>query len=370
MKMRNSKFEVRSGRWVQSSACEVRRAPRFTTSAFTLMEVILSLSLLALLSSMVFGIVRVSMTTAMETRQVQLENDELNRFISLCRHSFQSLPSTAILTLKITDTSQPIKQELTMSGAPDAFSFGLNPMSYNDTIIGTRPDYVATEAAESGQQLYYLAISRKDIIPKNPDTGDVVAQTTGEGVAAPDDQGRYWMPLMQNVSSLTWRFYKVADDTWVEEWDDTNLPQLVEMNLLLAERALPIRVVFALPAVKLAGANPALRPQTSTSSSSSQGGDGGGGGGGNNGGRGGNNQDGGRGRGDGGDRGRGNDGGGRGRGDEGGGRGDSPQGGPGGPGGGRGGPGGGGQGNFGGGAQPQGGGGGSTGAPSGGGGGR
>lgn len=336
------------------------------------MEVILSLSLLALLSGMVFGIVRVSMTTAMETRQVQLENDELNRFISLCRHSFQSLPSTAILTLKITDTSQPIKQELTMSGAPDAFSCGLNPMSYNDTIIGTRPDYAATEAAESGQQIYYLALSRKDIIPKDPDTGEIVAQTTGEGVAAPDDQGRYWMPLMQNVSSLTWRFYKAADDTWVEEWDDTNLPQLVEMNLLLAERTLPIRVVFALPTVKLAGANPALRPQTSTSSSSDQSG---GGGGGNNGGRGGNNQDGGRGRGDGGDRGRGNDGGGRGgdggdrgRGD-GGGRGGPSQGGPGGPGGGRG-PGGGGQGNFGGGAQPQGGGGGSTGAPSGGGGGR
>lgn len=252
------------------SEVEVRRAPRFTTSAFTLMEVILSLSLLALLSGMVFGIVRVSMTTAMETRQVQLENDELNRFISLCRHSFQSLPSTAILTLKITDTSQPIKQELTMSGAPDAFSFGLNPMSYNDTIIGTRPDYAATEAAESGQQLYYLALSRKDIIPKDPDTGDVVAQTSGEGVAAPDDLGRYWMPLMQNVSSLTWRFYKVDDDTWVEEWDSTNLPQLVEMNLLLAERTLPIRVVFALPTVKLAGANPALRPQTTTSSTSDQ----------------------------------------------------------------------------------------------------
>ncbi|WP_206026416.1 hypothetical protein [Roseimicrobium sp. ORNL1] len=354
------------------SEVEVRRAPRFTTSAFTLMEVILSLSLLALLSGMVFGIVRVSMTTAMETRQVQLENDELNRFISLCRHSFQSLPSTAILTLKITDTSQPIKQELTMSGAPDAFSFGLNPMSYNDTIIGTRPDYAATEAAESGQQLYYLALSRKDIIPKDPDTGDVVAQTSGEGVAAPDDLGRYWMPLMQNVSSLTWRFYKVDDDTWVEEWDSTNLPQLVEMNLLLAERTLPIRVVFALPTVKLAGANPALRPQTTTSSTSDQGG---GGGGGNNGGRGGNNQDGGRGRGDGGDRGRGSDGGGRG----GDGRGRGGPGGPGGPDGGGRGPGGGGpgggqgqgqgQGNFGGGAQPRGGGGGSTGAPSGGGGG-
>lgn len=311
-----------------------------------------------MLSGMVFGIVRVSMTTAMQNRQIQLENDELNRFIALCRHSFQSLPATAILTLTITDTSQPVKQELSLSNAPDAFSFGMNPMSYNDTIIGIRPDYAATEASETGQQLYYLALSREDIIPKDPDSGEVVAQTTGEGVAAPDDQGRYWMPLMQNVTSLTWRFYQVNDDTWVEEWDSTDLPQLVEMNLLLAERTQPIRVVFALPTVKLAGANPALRPQTSTSSSSQDSGGGGGGGGNNDGGRGGNNQDGGRGRGDGGDRGRGGDGGrGRGDGGDGGGRGGPPPGGPGG-----------GQGNFGGGAQPRGGGGGSTSAPSGGGG--
>jgi prepilin-type N-terminal cleavage/methylation domain-containing protein len=336
---------------------------------FTLIELVLSLSLLAMLSSMVFGIVRVSMTTAMQTRQIQLENDELNRFIALCRHSFQSLPSTAVLTLTITDTAQPVKQELTLSNAPDAFSFGLNPMSYDDTIIGTRPDYAATEASTTGQQLYYLALSRKDIIPKDPNSGEVVAQTSGEGAAAPDDQGRHWMPVMQNVSSLTWRFYKVDDDTWVEEWDSTNLPQLVEMNLLLAERTQPIRVVFALPTVKLAGANPALRPQTTSTSANQTGG--GGGGGNNDGGRGGNNQDGGRGRGDGGDRGRGGDSG-RGRGDDGGrgdgggGRGGPPQGGPGG-GRGPGGPGGG-QGNSGGGMQPQGGGGGSTSAPSGGGG--
>lgn len=329
---------------------------RIPNSAFTLLELVLSLSLLAMLSGMVFGVVRVSMTTAMQNRQIQLENDELNRFIALCRQSFQSLPATAILTLEITDTAQPVKQELTLSGAPDAFSFGLNPMSYDDTIIGIRPDYAATQGSTTGQQLYYLAISREDIIPKDPESGEVIAQTTGEGVAAPDDQGRYWMPLMQNVTSLTWRFYKVDDDTWVEEWDDTDLPQLVEMNLLLNERTLPIRVVFALPTVKLAGANPALRPQTSSSSSSQSGG--GGGGGGNNGGRGGNNnQDGGRGRGDGGDRGRGGEGGGRG---DGGSRGGPSQGGTGGRG-----PGGG---NFQGGPQPSGGGGGSTGAPSGGGG--
>lgn len=348
------------------------------SQGFTLIELVLGLTLLAMLTTTVFSIVRVSMDNALLTQQIQKENDEVTRFVSLCRQGFQSLPATAVLTLKITDTSQPVKQELTLSGAPDAFSFGLNPMSYKDTILTLRPDYAITEQAGTGQSLYYMGLSREDLIPTDPNQGPLIAQTSGTDVSAPDDQGRYWMPLFTNVVSLTWRFYKSSDDTWVEEWDSVDLPQLIEMNLLLHERTLPMRVVFALPTVKLAGANPALAPKTGTSSTNQGGGNSGNntGGGNNNSGGGNNGRDSGRGRGDGGDRGGRGD---RGRGDGGGQEGPGGRG-PGGPGGrGPGGPGGqgqpqggggrtggGGQ-NGGSGAQPGGGGGGFNGAPSGGG---
>lgn len=332
---------------------------------FTLLELVLALTILAMLTTTVFSIVRASMDNAMFTQQLQKENDEVNRFVALCRQAFQSLPSTAILTLTITDTAQPVKQELTLSGAPDAFSFGVNPMSYKDTILCIRPDYAATQASQDGQPLYYLGLSREDLIPTDPNQGPAISQTTGNDVSAPDDQGRYWMPLISNALSLTWRFYKVADDTWVEEWDSTDLPQLVEMNLLLQDRTLPLRVVFALPTIKLAGANPSLVPRTTTTSSGSSNQQGQGGG--NNSGQGGGNNSrdgGGRGREDGGDRGRGDSGrGGGGQRGPGQGQGSGQGGGPGQGGGGR--PGG--SQNFQPGAQPGGGGGGSNGAPSGGG---
>ncbi len=348
-------------------------APRLR-QAFTLIEVVMALSILALLSGMVFGIMRVSLKTAVETQKMQMENDEVSRFIMLCRHTLQNLPGTSILSLKVIQTGDPVQQELTISGVPEAFAFGSNPMSYKDSILGMRPDVPATEASQEGINLYYMGLSREDLIPNDPSQKNNIASGTGEGLATPDDQGRFWMPLLSGVTSITWRFYKEDGDTWEEEWDSTDLPQLVEMNLMLQGRTVPIRSVFALPTTKLTAANPALAIKTSTSTSGSNSSTQGGGGG-NNGNRGGDR---------GGDRGRGGDS--RGGGDRGGqtgqgGRGGPGQGGDSRGGGGRGGEGaggrtgGGGQGgnsgnNGGGSSQQGGGGGGSTGGASAGGGGR
>jgi prepilin-type N-terminal cleavage/methylation domain-containing protein len=294
----------------QHGAARVSSASMWLRSGFTLLELILGLSLLALFTVMVTGVMRSSLRSVFWAQQMQLETDQLNRFILLCRQTFQNLPSTAILTLKITETGMPVQQELTISGVPEAFAFGTNPMSYKDSILGLRPDLVATEAInndptaqlpQGDARLYFIGLSREDLIPTDPTQANKIASTTGEGLAMPDDQGRVWMPLLANVTSVSWRFYKEDEDLWKEEWDSTDLPQLVEMNLVLQGRTLPLRSVFALPTTKLTAANPSLAPKTSTqsSSSSSQQNTGG-----NNGG---NNRGGGNDRGKGSDGGRGND---------------------------------------------------------------
>lgn len=240
------------------------------SSAFTLLEVILSLTLLALLSGMVFGIVRVSLRTAMETRQVQIENDQLNQFIKLCRHTFQNLPATATLTLEITQRGTPSQQELTISGVPEFFAFGGNPISYEDSILGLRPDLEATQNSTTGQIQYYIGTSREDLITTDGNLGNSAAiRASTSGIAAPDDQGRYWMPLLPGVLSLNWKFFNEAENIWEEEWDSATLPVLIEMNLLMVDRTYPIRMVYALPTTKLSEANARLAT-TSTSSGGNQ----------------------------------------------------------------------------------------------------
>lgn len=248
--------------------------------AFTLLEVIIALTILAMFSGTLFAIIRGSVKAATEIRHVESENDQVNHFIRLCRQSFQNLPSTATLTLKVTQTGTPAMQELTIGNANEMFSFGPNPISYKDTTIGLRPVTEDPKTGEDGAPIYTISITREDIIPTDGNQNNALIRSSGVGVLAPDDQGRVWMPLLPDVASLTWRGYKSEDDTWQEEWSSSTPPELIEMNLQLNGRANPIRVVFTLPTIKLAGANPALRPQTPKTSPvlpSATGNDGGGG---------------------------------------------------------------------------------------------
>jgi len=256
---------------------------------FTLLEVVIALTLLAIFSGTLFSIVRGSVQAATEIEKVQQTNDQVNRFIALCRQTFQNLPATAILTLTITQSTSPVQQELGISGVPECFPFGISPISYKETILGIRPDMVAMQKSVDGIPLYYLGLSREDLIPTNTRQSAGISRSTGAGIAAADDQGRYWMPLLPDVTTFSWRFYKKDEDTWEEEWDSTSLPELVEMNLLLRDRSLPIRVVFALPTAKLTAADASLAPATGTTNST-QNGQGSGGGNNGGGGRGGNNQ--------------------------------------------------------------------------------
>jgi prepilin-type N-terminal cleavage/methylation domain-containing protein len=251
-----------------------RRAAR----GFTLLEMVLALIIIAMLSTAVYGILSTSVSTATQVQNDQIEADQVNQFIRLCRQAFQNLPSTATITLTTTQPGTPAIQEFTISGAPECFSFGTNPISYKDTIISTRPNQDATNATPDGSPIYDISITREDIIPSDGNSSPVTVQASLSGALAADDQGRTWLPLLPNVDSLTWRLYQDDDTQWVDEWSNTNLPQLVEMTLQMHGRTTPMRVVFTIPGTKIAGANANLKP-TATATTDDGGGGGGAGGG-------------------------------------------------------------------------------------------
>src|SRR5689334_15070622 len=97
----------RSGRPLQG------RHPRHL-QAFTLLEVVVALTMLAMFSGTLFALIRGSVKAAAEIQQLQKDNDQVNRFIAICRQAFQNLPVTAIITLTVTETSTPSLQELTI----------------------------------------------------------------------------------------------------------------------------------------------------------------------------------------------------------------------------------------------------------------
>ena len=215
------------------------------------MEVVIALTILGMIMGTLFAIIQGSVRAAAQIEQLQRENDAINRFLDLSRKAFTTLPSTATLTLTALDPNNPLSsgQELTISGSTHCFSFGLSPISYEDTILGLRPDpNGATD--ENGLLLQYLSLSREDLIPQTDDSGMALRQET-TGLSAPDEQGRYWMPLLPDVVQLKWRFYKEDDQTWLEEWDDSDWPDLIEIQLQMRDRTTPIRMVYSLPTIQI-----------------------------------------------------------------------------------------------------------------------
>jgi hypothetical protein len=194
---------------------------------------------------------------------VQRENDGINRFLELCRKTFTTLPSTATLTLTALDTNVDAGQELTISGAPNCFGFGMRPISYSDTILGLRPDPAGTADANEAV-LNYLCLSREDLIAQS-DSRDIALRQEVSGLAAPDEQGRYWMPLLADVVSLKWRFYQEEDDTWLEEWSESGWPQLIEVQLLMRDRLTPLRMVYSLPVIQITAGTGGGASQTTPS---------------------------------------------------------------------------------------------------------
>ncbi|MDZ4286889.1 MAG: hypothetical protein U0984_02965 [Prosthecobacter sp.] len=248
------------------------------------MEVVIALTILSMITGTLFAIIQGSVRGAAQIEQLQRENDSINRFLDLCRKSFTTLPSTATIKLALVQDMEPVQQELTISGSPSCFAFGFNPITYKDTILGLRPD-PAGATDQNGALIQYLSLSREDLIPETDDNAMALRQET-TGLAAPDEQGRHWMPLLPGVVQLKWRFYKADDDTWLEEWDDSEWPALVEVQLVMKDRTNPIRMVYSVPVIKLTvgtgqtSSSSGSSSSSTTNNSSNQGGQGGGPGGG------------------------------------------------------------------------------------------
>lgn len=251
-------------------SCSTLLAQRSPLHGFTLMEIVIAMTILGMITGTLFALIQGSVRGAAEIERIQRENSSINRFLDICRKTFTTMPSTATLTLTLLDPNSPTTsgQELTISGAPHSFGFGFNPLSYQDTILGLRPD-PAGATDQNGATLNYLCLSREDLIPQTDESGLAMRQET-TGLSAPDEQGRYWMPLLPDVVTLKWRFYKEADQTWLEEWDDGNWPDLIEVQLLMKDRTLPIRMVYSVPTIQLV-AGRVTTTTTDTSSSANAG---------------------------------------------------------------------------------------------------
>lgn len=210
------------------------------------MEVVLGLTVMALLAGTMFLVVQSSIRAATEIETVQKESARVKRFLKLLRETFQTLPAGATLELKL-EGQAPLMQELIVRGAPQGLVWGAEPTNSSPFTLAMR--YRPESALDPSIPPYFLGISRESFFKRKASANGEPEQEVGSGAMdkiLPDEKGRYWMELLPAVESVTWRFYEAEKKFWHEE-RPAQRPPLVELVLVPKERRIPIRVVFAIP---------------------------------------------------------------------------------------------------------------------------
>ncbi|MBM3857377.1 MAG: prepilin-type N-terminal cleavage/methylation domain-containing protein [Verrucomicrobia bacterium] len=199
--------------------------------AFTILEVILAMAVLALLSGAIYAISMAAMQATRETLEEELTIRRLEGFLRITRDAFLNLPSNGSVYL---DTASG-------SGIPDLYFekgsslFGIPSLGGGTLVLAARPRPNGTRT---------FSVLR---IPQNVQGSDR-DQLYEKG---------NWISLLPNVIKPHWSFFRNGE--WLDEWPQgAGRPQLVRLEMNLRALPHPIVATFYLPPTSGMGAVPSL----------------------------------------------------------------------------------------------------------------
>ena len=225
---------------------------------FSLIEVVVSMVILSLILGSVFGVVWRATDSAADLRAMDARDQQVSRFLSLYRETLESLPVGASVTITPAAESTSGQEEMKIAGATTAYAMGVGSDTDGETIIALR---VQTEKPVGELEsyvgpLYRVAVSREDFKPIVDDNDMAIRTDETDPFFEIDEEGRYWLPLLDNIVSMSWRYWNAEQREWVEIWEEGNMPEMLELSLLDPWRPAPLRVVFEMPAHLVEGSTP------------------------------------------------------------------------------------------------------------------
>lgn len=213
------------------------------SKAFTLVEIVVAMTILALISGTVMAILVQAGDTAAGIRDMDKKDEEIARFLDLLKRTVETLPVDA--TIEMVPASESVSgfPEMKISNAVGAFTFGEDIGTAGELTIGLQ---VQAESDLDGQ-FFELAISRDSFSPDDTDGDGMVFGAGAEEFLTADAEGRYWLPLVSDIISATWKYWDEDASEWLTEWQEENLPPLLEFVVEDSHRPGPVRVVFEVP---------------------------------------------------------------------------------------------------------------------------
>ncbi len=191
--------------------------------AFTLLEIVLAVTILAMMSLSIYRFVQTNVTALRISSEVNATDAQYSGLENLLASQWQSLsPGRGSLLgepLKLGDRS---RDEIT-------WICGAGPGLLTRYAIGDYRVNMRLRPVARGKNEMELGVIRQ---PAD---------------AADESAGDNWTPLLPNVQSLQLRYFDPRLNTWVDKWTDTvTLPRLVKVTIGRANNAVPWEAVVAL----------------------------------------------------------------------------------------------------------------------------
>ena len=193
-------------------------------SAFTLLEIVLAVAILAMMSMAIYRFVATNLTALRVSAEANAADAQYSGFLNLLTVQWQSLPSGLGAMV-----GEPLK---------------LNERSRDEVtwICGPGPGLLTRYAAGE-----YRVSLRLRPVTKESDKMEIGVMRKPTGDAVGNAENETWVPLLDNVRTLQIRYFDPRLNTWVDRWTDTiTLPRLVKVTVGRGDAAVPWEAIVAL----------------------------------------------------------------------------------------------------------------------------
>ena len=193
-------------------------------SAFTLLEIVLAVAILAMMSVAIYRFVQTNLVAMRISTMTNLSDAEYAGFASLLSTEWATLPAGAGALL-----GEPLK---------------LNERSRDEItwISGAGPGLLTRYA--TGE---YRVSMRLRPMSNEADGMEVGFMRQGFNEGTVDDSVESWIPLLRNVQTMKISYFDPRLNVWVEKWSDTiTLPRFVRVVIGRADNPVPWEVIVPL----------------------------------------------------------------------------------------------------------------------------
>ncbi len=204
-------------------------------AGFTLLEMVVALSVFIIIISGVFSIAKGTMELSADMTEAQERSMIRQNFVEYLRESFRRLPGDAEINLEVTPSRGGYVSAISVFNGGEAFSPG--PAIPPDASVELYTEEMPGGALRAGLRLY--------------DADETSQRRSNLGLApkrrkpGPNDTV---LPLIEKIGKFEWQFYNAQTQKWENNWKQGGRPMFAELKFALDDGQVS-RSVFWIPPI-------------------------------------------------------------------------------------------------------------------------